>query len=1426
MQGALPCLGKEATTNDVQSLMKQDQYRTVRRVCVNTSNCDGYHKMLQSVRMQFLHSAPPRRGDRLPPIADASQRPASKSCRAPARFSAGLTFRAGNDGVPKEDAHELAHHPSLSMLEEDDRQRIAESEVWERHVLHQMMVVRYVTFVLREELDELEFAEREQRGAVAFEEEEERHWLQNESEASFQLGVYKEALLAKKEKERRLQESDALYPSPASGGAIHTPDAKSDARRILQQYVRLKHRSDSVVHCHLPDRESRSDMQSEPRSMSRQMSQSRSDRCRYSKGRLSVVSVHPVLRVQQSSNICNALGIAAYVGLMEKDTEGRRMLEQREEEDYADIMTLFREQMSLMLTWQHKRMHLERLLYWKGQREERQQKERRELELRALKPRDRRLSLRSELAMQETELRSVVSVEEEGHRAALEESYRDALVLVWARLLEVEERHACLNIVREEELDAQLHVQQLEMELRGAIVSEWRNNVLVVPEQIRLLEDLNRAWVMHGPQILTIQRAFRGWREKQLGWRYAHREIGRVIQERRDRMKISRGLNALSEFKMSLMTELATVQRELDVQRGLQQAELQEEEARKSAVICAEEGWEVGLLQRTSQRELVNDIILPRRRQCVEGEVDNRREIDVSEEFEWMRLTRVFSECAKIIDRKAELEKSEEAQRTVVEEEQQYGLSCLSNLEMDGRELLHITAMYNRLQQEEDRSSLASALLDEKQAQIDSMSIGLAAQYWKFVYTALDIEACDVSPRNVMFQEFVASGIRLFLEESLRFHQRLADKLIQSHLAVLCSTQIEVLSMNETDARNSILRLESLEWPSFREEAVRTLSADLRGLLHKIGAANRIKVFYRRYRAGKVGRSGLRLYLRETFRVAREKAQLENISNEQRSHVNHCRDLLRRAEEEQYFYTMKTIRMKMDVLVNKSEPRERDEIEKLEELMYSIMLRNDGLRRFSQDSDPITTLHQMESYERVSISLEWQMIFDHVLVHMKKRVTLDVMATKVQRHWKHFLLRRRRKAFFEVYSSAIVHEEMLSRMEIEVNELEDFFVCMVKPMECYCALWEYLHNDVPVFLQRMCFDIGYSVCIEEDEWRCRMLLLWRMRHSYHETSVEAEEAANRELLEKIEFSNGVQRVEVIDDESAVRDSLWNERVFFLLRMTLKSERERRVVTGLEYSRSVLQMEEGGQRKRISMDYKQGIDRLYCLNTEQLQCVGQEEDELEVPHTASGAGRNTTLNETGPLADNLRDPVQGDAVEPQETCADPSLCEAIQEQGPYGVGGDGSGGNLQTDAEGNTNVLELDEARGPVGGLPESAGSSVPVSSPSSAAVQEPNAVEGTGEGVGRDTASGARSACEDSNVSGSSQVDVDNVAQSVEVYLLREEQMECELTTPVKVVVSARVEYDGEAPDDSDTCVNVEPPEATSGVSAMDEEVNMEMEEL
>ncbi|KAH8607010.1 hypothetical protein ERJ75_001432300 [Trypanosoma vivax] len=808
MQGALPCLGKEATTNDVQSLMKQDQYRTVRRVCVNTSNCDGYHKMLQSVRMQFLHSAPPRRGDRLPPIADASQRPASKSCRAPARFSAGLTFRAGNDGVPKEDAHELAHHPSLSMLEEDDRQRIAESEVWERHVLHQMMVVRYVTFVLREELDELEFAEREQRGAVAFEEEEERHWLQNESEASFQLGVYKEALLAKKEKERRLQESDALYPSPASGGAIHTPDAKSDARRILQQYVRLKHRSDSVVHCHLPDRESRSDMQSEPRSMSRQMSQSRSDRCRYSKGRLSVVSVHPVLRVQQSSNICNALGIAAYVGLMEKDTEGRRMLEQREEEDYADIMTLFREQMSLMLTWQHKRMHLERLLYWKGQREERQQKERRELELRALKPRDRRLSLRSELAMQETELRSVVSVEEEGHRAALEESYRDALVLVWARLLEVEERHACLNIVREEELDAQLHVQQLEMELRGAIVSEWRNNVLVVPEQIRLLEDLNRAWVMHGPQILTIQRAFRGWREKQLGWRYAHREIGRVIQERRDRMKISRGLNALSEFKMSLMTELATVQRELDVQRGLQQAELQEEEARKRAVICAEEGWEVGLLQRTSQRELVNDIILPRRRQCVEGEVDNRREIDVSEEFEWMRLTRVFSECAKIIDRKAELEKSEEAQRTVVEEEQQYGLSCLSNLEMDGRELLHITAMYNRLQQEEDRSSLASALLDEKQAQIDSMSIGLAAQYWKFVYTALDIEACDVSPRNVMFQEFVASGMRLFLEESLRFHQRLAGKLMHRYL-VYFNLHFKALKENVIDCCHETLTKQS-----------------------------------------------------------------------------------------------------------------------------------------------------------------------------------------------------------------------------------------------------------------------------------------------------------------------------------------------------------------------------------------------------------------------------------------------------------------------------------------------------------------------------------------------------------------------------------------------------------------------------------------
>ncbi|CCD12204.1 unnamed protein product [Trypanosoma congolense IL3000] len=359
----------------------------------------------------------------------------------------------------------------------------------------------------------------------------------------------------------------------------------------------------------------------------------------------------------------------------------------------------------------------------------------------------------------------------------------------------------------------------------------------------------------------------------------------------------------------------------------------------------------------------------------------------------------------------------------------------------------------------------------------------------------------------------------------------------------------------------------------------------------------------------------------------KEKAELEEISVQQRSDIHRCRESLQRAVAMDAYFKHRRLALELNVLETKAEPRERAELEAQQEMIFNFLVHS----RSSTNTpavDKFTTLRQEESYGRVKIRGEWQKGFENIYYPKKKQFVEEVMAVIVQRRWRRLLMQKHQRVMLEARMNEMVQLEALNRGALEVSEITERFVQIVKPMEGTLFLRTYLKHDVSRFLHEMCFRISFEEGIQEEEWRNRMLLLWRMRNNYKENVIEVEERTERAKMQRIEFYGGIDKVEIIDDETALRTTLCNERLFFLLRMLIKMERAIRQEVQRTCFISFLDVAEQHSRKALHMEHinslKESIKTRYIerssANFKKHQIDGfSEDDDKSQPCDSNNSG---------------------------------------------------------------------------------------------------------------------------------------------------------------------------------------------------------------
>ncbi|ORC90089.1 uncharacterized protein TM35_000091390, partial [Trypanosoma theileri] len=1285
-----------ATTDDVETVEefhREIHRRTVHRVCSSTYEHEGYLKLLRNVRKQFLNRPEPETSTRLPLISKtpipphtwggrpstlsplASQAAATttaslssataretrvenednkkKGRTTPSLFSRGLRFKKeGSEFISR--AHEVqSHQIPLAVLEEVERQHLIETEVWERRVILQMMAVSYVTFVLREELEDLQNSERRSRANIVYGEEKERHWMINESEIGVQLIKYKIALRAKEDKRKRLEEADALYPLKGNDNRSkvtpHPPQQEPDARLILQRYVRLKHATDIAA------RQNQMVEEQEPQQSDEVQTEEHQT---VSPGRC------PMTSLTLRTKLRNTIGISAYVDLLDKDAEDRKLIEQCEAEEFEGIMALFQEEYSVVQVWQHKRMHLERLLYWQKLREERRKQVKEVVEAEVMKTTIIFTDEFERCIVYEDKGRRVISAEENASRAIIHKMYEESTFYAKMDSLIAEHEESYKAFVEDEAVLRQLWLQRLELALRVSLMHAWEYDVETrILKKFSLLQFLTGQDSRCTNQIVTIQRAFRLWKNGRLGWRFTHREVGRIIQSNRDAKKIERGMNSLNAFKASLMADCAAIQNEILAIHKAEIKDLCEEEFRHRVIVTSQEEWEKTKLYQAERSDILENIILPKIEYCLSSEIDRRRELDVAEEFERLQMCGIFKNLFSIMANKWVLEEKEETiDRYAIEESERQLFLCIRGEELDEREIIRITAMERDAALAEERQFLADSLFYRMRILQESHEAKIYQFMWNCKQGALEIEACDIRPRQTLFQNFLTDVRESFIEEAFRFNAESAAFFLEYHDDTIQTACLAIIPLQETVRRDAEMSEEQQEWVALVKMANEEASDQLRLLQRRMAAATLIAQFYRRYRRGEVGRSGRRQYLHERYAFKKEQKELREMREAQRMVVQECKNALAKEIRHECEAKQHSIGLMLQVLEEKSEPWARAEIEKLEHIVYNVMLRNFASNATVWEPDAVAVLWQLESYERVRIMQEWQKEFECVFEPKKSTFLLDLMACKVQRHWRRYITRKHQLAALREALRQVIQQEAEERACVELHEMDAYVFDLVKPLQGTILLKEYLMNDVPQLLSHMCFDVDFAYAIEEDEWRNRMLLLWRMRHHLFETTLEQEEPRTRETLEQNYFYDAAEQMELMEDEKTVREVLQNERILFLLRILMREEREHRDIIELEYDKTVLEITESEFRVVLYRTYNTTLVDPICVQfaCEQAAVIGEEEsrERQEILRVLEAEKVSSEHHDTSSIAQNENSDVN---ITVAETISKDSNQRQLQEE---------------------------------------------------------------------------------------------------------------------------------------------------------------------
>ncbi|GET90295.1 hypothetical protein, conserved [Leishmania tarentolae] len=1069
----------------------------------------------------------------------------------------------------------------MCELEMAERQYMIAYERWDQQVILEMMAVNFVTFVLKPCMDVLRKEELEQRGAIMQEEDRLRFYMFNDSPLALQMNEEKKAMKARMLQLDRIlglmpAESRRTAVAEAPAGSIHTtsvtaPPASAaapqlpcdtgvpsdEARRILRNYVLHRHAASlsAVSTCTMaqPD-----DNACSVRMTSANFCDSESDNVR----RPSTLILPPIPSAHAPRR--NAVGIADYVALLDESTKHCEQVVKMEERCRADMNQAFYEEMQVVLEWQRRRMHLERLLYWRHQRETVLQEEVEELSsvTPVLRLDAKVLLLLEILEGEEETVRQSIQDDEQAsfdllaqvgddlrntfNNVSLQEHCMDTLnANVWAK-----EAVARRRLVIAEETDVRRCSQRLYFEqLTSTLTSGMA--------QLRVLWYVSTDSAKYAA-LQVLQKAFHRSLRGRLGWRCTHQTLGRDINDARNIKKIAAGKLSFQSFKTALFAERSQLCEEQAQQHLREQRKLFANESGDRVAVCAEQEWSRNGIARARLLH-VEEVYAPLLTGTVVTENEVRLEVEVQEELDRDALLATGAALIGTIEQKEATLLKERAGRKLTVREERASWRELLSIEYDEREVLRIEEETREAAREKFRVDFADAAMEESRRHHERCMLLYVTRMSEALASLLTYEVGDSATRRSIEQEEALAARNLLDVMATTQCAAYAAALLQSSEVELNRVHQQAIYIGETENRASILHEEAEAWATTEQEIHILLSGPLHDLIVRRGAVNVIGSWYIAVRKGEIGRSVSRQRLHEDLSRHREERQLRSKNIVQRLHTQYVRNQLDILMTEMQKDQQEAVWKLLNIVVKIEEPHKREQIELLQEIVFGILARNAEahlaeVRRNFVNCEAL--IWQQESYERKLLMKTWRRTFEELREKRRLQMSKDYYAACIQRAWRKYAAGLEYSPNVSIQRARVAALEIQARAAVELDEMEEAAMRLFKP----CLFSSYADMHVRQLLTYAYEEIALTMADETkaEEWSERVSLLWEMRYDDCDSCLCDDEARARRLLEAQFHKPFLLQSELKEEEQLQRTMLMRERTFFLLRILAREEHQWRL----------------------------------------------------------------------------------------------------------------------------------------------------------------------------------------------------------------------------------------------------------------------------
>ncbi|CAG9577763.1 conserved hypothetical protein [Leishmania major strain Friedlin] len=1098
----------------------------------------------------------------------------------------------------------------LCELETAERQYVLAYERWDQQVVLEMMAVNFVTFVLKPCMDVLRKEELEQREAIAQEEDRLSFYMYNDSSLALQVQEGKKALKARMLQLDRIlgltsaaPRSTALVEAPAEAThatsvtaapasaavpvqsegvskgspmsfsldartaslvAVTSPQLPLDtgvpsdeARRILRRYVLQRHGASlsAVGACTAMAQYDNN----WPQTMaSAYPSGDRSDTVCQS----STLILPPIASAQAPRR--NAVGIADYIALLDESTKYYEQIVKTEERCRTDMNQAFYEELQVVLEWQRHRMHLERLLYWRRQRETVLQEEVEALiTVTPVLRLDAKVLLLLEIleGEEETARRSVQDEEhaffqllrqagedlrDVNNNVSLQERCMDTLSSkVWAA-----EAVARRRLVIAEEADVRRYSERLYREHLTATLTGGM-------AQLRALWHVSTVSAQCAA-LQVLQKAFRRSLCGRLGWRFTHQALGCEINDARNAKKIATGKLAFQSFKNTLLAERAQLCEEQAQQHLREQYKLFTNESGDRAAVCAEQEWSRNGVARARLLH-VEEVYAPLLTGTVVAESEARLELEVEEELDRDALLVTNTALIRIIEQKEATLLQERAGRKSTVREEETSWRQLLSVEYDEREVHRIDEEARAATRETARAAFAEAAVDESCRHHERAMLMHVARMSEALVRLLSYEVGDSARRRGIEQEEAVAARNLLDTMATTQCAAYASTLEQCRQVELDRVHQQAICIEEMENRASILHEEAAAWVTTEQEALILLSGPLHDLLARRGAVNVISTWYTALRNGEIGRSVSRQRLRQDLSRHREERQLRSQQIAQRLHTQHVRSQLDTLMMEMQKDQQEAMQQLLNTLVKFEEPRKREQIASLQEIVFGILERNAEAHLVEVRRNFVNTealIWQQESYERKVLTKAWRRTREELLEQRRLQLNEDYFALRIQRTWRKYAAELECRRKMSVQLAQLAALEVQARAAVGLEELEEAATQLHK----LCLSSLYVDTHVRQSLMRACDELAVVVAdaTQAEEWSERVSLLWEMCYEDCDPCLCEDEARARRVLEAQFHKPFLLQSELKDEEHLQRTMLMRERTLFLLRILAREEHQRRL----------------------------------------------------------------------------------------------------------------------------------------------------------------------------------------------------------------------------------------------------------------------------